>query len=221
LKLNKKYGNSLMGKYKDLDVFEERGFLTEEERDELLKRESRILALKRIEESARTEKEFYEVIDIWNRLDDNRERKERAHEIGRPESILEWNSCELPNASIFNYDKVLDAQRQKGDYIDTIYDNPKGMCQLVTNGFLTGIIDELKQSRKELIYYLIIRDYTTSEYAQVTKTTDRNVRGTRKTAINKVRKEFDKVLKCMEEQSLPLTIDERYFLKQGVRKEKT
>ena len=210
-----------MGKYKDLDVFEERGFLTEEERDELLKRESRILALKRIEESARTEKEFYEVIDIWNRLDDNRERKERAHEIGRPESILEWNSCELPNASIFNYDKVLDAQRQKGDYIDTIYDNPKGMCQLVTNGFLTGIIDELKQSRNELIYYLIIRDYTTSEYAQVTKTTDRNVRGTRKTAINKVRKEFDKALKCMEEQSLPLTIDERYFLKQGVRKEKT
>lgn len=210
-----------MGKYKDLDVFEERGFLTEEERDELLKRESRILALKRIEESARTEKEFYEVIDIWNRLDDNRERKERAHEIGRPESILEWNSCELPNASIFNYDKVLDAQRQKGDYIDTIYDNPKGMCQLVTNGFLTGIIDELKQSRKELIYYLIIRDYTTSEYAQVTKTTDRNVRGTRKTAINKVRKEFAKALKCMEEQSLPLTIDERYFLKQGVRKEKT
>ena len=210
-----------MGKYKDLDVFEERGFLTEEERDELLKRESRILALKRIEESARTEKEFYEVIDIWNRLDDNRERKERAHEIGRPESILEWNSCELPNASIFNYDKVLDAQRQKGDYIDTIYDHPKGMCQLVTNGFLTEIIDELKQSRKELIYYLIIRDYTTSEYAQVTKTTDRNVRGTRKTAINKVRKEFDKALKCMEEQSLPLTIDERYFLKQGVREEKT
>ena len=210
-----------MGKYKDLDVFEERGFLTEEERDELLKRESRILALKRIEESARTEKEFYEVIDIWNRLDDNRERKERAHEIGRPESILEWNSCELPNASIFNYDKVLDAQRQKGEFIDTIYDNPKGMCQLVTNGFLTGIIDELKQSRNELIYYLIIRDYTTSEYAQVTKTTDRNVRGTRKTAINKVRKEFDKALKCMEEQSLPLTIDERYFLKQGVRKEKT
>ena len=146
-----------MGKYKDLDVFEERGFLTEEERDELLKRESRILALKRIEESARTEKEFYEVIDIWNRLDDNRERKERAHEIGRPESILEWNSCELSNASIFNYDKVLDAQRQKGEFIDTIYDHPKGMCQLVTNGFLTGIIDELKQSRKELIYYLMLK----------------------------------------------------------------
>ena len=60
-----------------------------------------------------------------------------------------------------------------------------------------------------------------SEYAQVTKTTDRNVRGTRKTAIDKVRKEFDKALKHMEEQSLPLTIDERYFLKQGVRKEKT
>ena len=64
------------------------------------------------------------------------------------------------------------------------------MCQLVTNGFLTGIIDELKQSRKELIYYLIIRDYTTSEYAQVTKTTDRNVRGTRKTAINKVSRDI-------------------------------
>lgn len=49
----------------------------------MLKRELRAIALKRLEDSARTVSDFEEVIKEWDHLDDNRERKELYHEIGR------------------------------------------------------------------------------------------------------------------------------------------
>ena len=48
-----------------------------------LKRELEREALSRLEDAARTEEDFQNVITWWNRLDANRERKERYHEIGR------------------------------------------------------------------------------------------------------------------------------------------
>ena len=49
----------------------------------LLKRNIRAIALKRMEDAARSISDFEEVIKQWDHLDDNRERKERYHEIGR------------------------------------------------------------------------------------------------------------------------------------------
>lgn len=207
-----------MAKYKDIDEYIEKDFLTEEERDALLLRECRLLGLKRYEDAARTEEDFREIIKTWDMLDANRERRERAHEIGRPESLLEWNSAENPFADIFNYDKVLDVQRQKGEFIDTIFDYPEGMCQLVLNGFLTWILDDLKLSRKHLLYYMVIRDYSTTEYAEMMGMTDRNARGIKKTAIKKIQKEFKEALEFIDYMLKPMTIDERYFLEHGPRK---
>ena len=45
-----------------------------------LKREIRAEALKRLEEAARTESDFLVIVDEWNKLDRNRERRERDHE---------------------------------------------------------------------------------------------------------------------------------------------
>ena len=55
-----------------------------------LKRELEQEALARLEDSARTEEDFENVVTWWNRLDANRERKERYHEIGRSDVPLEW-----------------------------------------------------------------------------------------------------------------------------------
>ena len=55
-----------------------------------LKRELEQEALTRLEDSARTEEEFANVVTWWNRFDANRERKERYHEIGRSDVPLEW-----------------------------------------------------------------------------------------------------------------------------------
>ena len=46
----------------------------------MLKRELRAIALKRLEDSARTVSDFEEVIKEWDHLDDNRERKHKQQE---------------------------------------------------------------------------------------------------------------------------------------------
>ena len=45
--------------------------------DKRLKREMRAEAIRRLEEAARTEKDFQAVVEEWNKLDRNRERRER------------------------------------------------------------------------------------------------------------------------------------------------
>ena len=50
----------------------------------ILKRELQAEALKRLESSARTEQEFTTVTEWWDRLDRNRERRERSYEIALP-----------------------------------------------------------------------------------------------------------------------------------------
>ena len=56
-----------MPKYAELPAFREQNFITEADGD-MLHREARALALRRIEESARTEEDFKEVIRWWDRL---------------------------------------------------------------------------------------------------------------------------------------------------------
>ena len=58
---------------------------TDEEEPERkkLKRELRAEALARLEDSARTQRDFENVIAWWDRLDANRERRERYHELSR------------------------------------------------------------------------------------------------------------------------------------------
>ena len=48
--------------------------------DKRLKREIRAESIRRLEEAARTEKDFWTVVEEWNKLDRNRERRERDHE---------------------------------------------------------------------------------------------------------------------------------------------
>ena len=62
--------------------FEEDAEEKEPERKKL-KRELRAEALARLEDAARTQKDFENVIAWWDRLDANRERRERYHELRR------------------------------------------------------------------------------------------------------------------------------------------
>lgn len=80
-----------MPKYAEFQTFREQNLITEADGD-MLHREARALALRRIEESARTEEDFREVIKWWDKLDANRERRERDHEKDAPLSL--WNGAQ-------------------------------------------------------------------------------------------------------------------------------
>ena len=208
-----------MPKYAEFQTFREQNLITEADGD-MLHREARALAIQRIEESARTEEDFKEVIRWWDRLDANRERKERDHETGRSTVPLEWGADELYFSDRPSYDMILRRLLLVGDFIDFIFDRPETIHELVTDGDLSKILKELKPHLKNMLYYLFLRDYSTAEYAETIGQTDRNIRGIRETALKKIRKLYTDVLTYRKENRLPITIDEKYFLENGVRKKK-
>ena len=77
----------------ELEDEEEEAAPTSEKR---LKREIRAEALRRLEEAARTESDFLSVVDEWNKLDRNRDRRERDHENLRGDVPLEFQAVPEP-----------------------------------------------------------------------------------------------------------------------------
>jgi len=209
-----------MPKYAELPAFREQNFITEADGD-MLHSEARALALRRIEESARTEADFENVLRWWDRLDANRERKERSHEIGRSEIPLEWGASKLCLSGHAAYDMVLQRQLLSGDFIDYIFDHPETIHELVTDADLSAILKDLKPHQKSMLYHLFLRGYSTSEYADSIGQSDRNIRGIRETALKKIRRLYGDALAYRKENSLPMTADEKYFLENGVRKKNT
>ena len=208
-----------MPKYAELPAFREQNFITEADGD-MLHREARALAIRRIEESARTEADFENVLYWWDKLDANRERKERDHETGRSAVPLEWGAYELYLSDSPSYDMILRRFMLAGDFLDIIFDHPETIHELVTDADLSEILKELKPHLKNMLYYLFLRDYSTAEYAESIGQTDRNIRGIRETALKKIRKLYGGILTYRKENSLPMTIDEKYFLENEVRKKK-
>lgn len=206
-----------MPKYAELTAFREQNYITEADGD-LLHREARALALQRIEESARTEDDFQKVIEWWDKLDENRERRERDHEIGRSTVPLEWGADELYLSDRPSYDMVLRKLLLAGDFFDLIFDSPKTIHELVTDADLSKILKELKPHLKNMLYYLFLRDYSAAEYAESIGQSDRNIRGIRETALKRIRKLYGGILAYRKENNLPMTLDEKYFLDNGMRK---
>ncbi len=208
-----------MPKYAELPAFREQNFITEADGD-MLHREARALAIRRIEESARTEADFENVLYWWDKLDANRERKERDHETGRSTVPLEWGADKLYLSDKPSYDMILRRLLLAGDFLDIIFDHPETIHELVVDADLSKILKEQKPHLKNMLYYLFLRDYSTSEYAESIRQSDRNIRGIRETALKKIRKLYGGILTYRQENNLPMTLDEKYFLENGVRKKK-
>lgn len=62
-----------------------------------------------------------------------------------------------------------------------------------------------------------MRDYSAAEYAESIGHSDRNIRGIRETAQKKIRRLYGGILAYRKENNLPMTLDEKYFLENGVR----
>ena len=152
----------------------------------LLKRDIRAIALKRMEDAARSVSDFEEVVKQWDHLDDNRERKERYHEIGRENIDSKKDVAPLaiiiPAPINYSYWRQL----MKGDFIDIIFSCPFEMHESLTDEDYSKIIYELKDEHKELLYFLYIRDYSTQRLAAMRNQSDRNIRGVRSTVLGQI-----------------------------------
>ena len=179
-----------------------------------LKRDLEREALTRLEEAARTEEDFREIVKKWNHLDENRERRERYHEVlrGNKTPPLEFNM--IPDGYAFpaSLNGVLARQNRKGDFLDTIFYCVYDLHELVPQEYVSTPLAELPDDRKELLFLYVIEHWSTMKIAAWRKQTDRNIRKIRNTSLKRIRKKILPILIRMEAQGDPLTAWERNFL---------
>lgn len=177
-----------------------------------LKREIRSESILRLEEAARTADEFKIVIKWWDRLDDNRERKERYHEVSRGDNVpLDYNAVEDGIHYPRNLNHFIWRQIQKGEFLDAIYNCPYEIHELITEPYLSNILEDLKIEHKELLYYIAIRQYGSSTIAKLKGQSDRNIRNVKNTILKKARKKICEYLTFNSKHSM--TIEEKLFMK--------
>lgn len=155
-----------------------------------LKRELRAEAMTRLEEAARTEADFENIVKCWDKLDENRERKERYHEVGRGEVPLEYGSAY--GGSIFPAWMGGPNSRaiRQGRFLDIIFNCPYELHQMVGHPALSNTFRELDAEYKELLFFLVVRNWSVQSYAQALNHTDRNVRKKMTRLVNRIQEEL-------------------------------
>lgn len=180
----------------------------------LLMRDLRRIAQLRLEEAARTQADFMEVVALWDKLDVNRERRERYHEVSRGNVPLEYEAA--PDGLIFPapHDPMQFRAIQSGNLEDVVFDCPFEMHHLVADADVAQAIAVLKDAHKEILFYSGLHLFSTATIGQIRCQTQRNIRKVRSTMIRKLQRRLILVLKSRAELGLPLTTTERKFLEE-------
>ena len=184
-----------------------------------LKRELQAEALARLESAARTVEDFKNVAAWWDRLDANRERRERYHEICRSgdELPLEYGVSDIGRYFPDSLNGVFARQIREGDFLDVIFNCPYEIHELVSEDYLCKTLFDLNENHKELLFYNAVRLYSSAKIARIRGQTDRNIRKVMKTVLKKIHKNILTELKRREEMGLSMTFDERNFLEETKR----
>ncbi|MBQ8935086.1 MAG: sigma-70 family RNA polymerase sigma factor [Oscillospiraceae bacterium] len=180
----------------------------------ILMRDLRRIAQQRLEESARTQEDFIAVVALWDKLDVNRERRERYHEVSRGNVPLEYEAA--PDGLIFPalHDPMQFRAIQSGNLEDVVFDCPFEMHHLVADPGIVQAIAALKDEHKEILFYYGLHLLSTAAIGQIRCQTQRNIRKVRATLIRKIQARLLTVLKSRLECGLPLTTTERKFFEE-------
>lgn len=179
-----------------------------------LKRELQAEALARLEDAARTVSDFEKVVAWWDKLDANRERRERYHELSRSGDDLPLDYGAAKDGLFFpdTLNDVLEKQLRKGDFIDAIFYCPYDIHELVTEENLSDILLELSEDHKELLFLYAVRLFSSTWIAAIRGQTDRNIRKVRVTMLKKIQKKLLPALLEKAKKQQPLTLLEKDFL---------
>ncbi len=179
---------------------------------EQLMRDVRREALARMEDAARTAEDFDAVVKQWDKLDENRERKERAHEMGRDDKTLDLG---YTDGLIIPVPVDHPAWRLaiKGDFIDVIYDNAEEMWQLVEDWDIAAPMKDLTEKRKIVLFLSAVRLCTPQQIACYKDQTDRAVRKLLTDALHSIHKKLAPVIRKQIKAGAPdMTLNKRLFL---------
>lgn len=186
----------------------------EEPERKKLQRELRAEALARLEDAARTTRDFEKVVAWWDKLDANRERRERYHELSRSGDDVPLDYGSSANDLFFpDYlNDVLEKQIRKGDFLDAIFNCPYDIHELVTEEYLCQILSDLDENHKELLFLCAVRLFSSTRIAAIRGQSDRNIRKVRGTMLKKIQKKLLAALLEKHGKQQPMTLLEKDFL---------
>lgn len=186
----------------------------EQSERKLLKRELKAQALKRLEDSARTVSDFKNVSAWWDRLDANRERRERYHEILRSNDDIPLEYGASTDAQCFPdaLNGMLEKQNRRGDFLDAIFCCPYEINELVTEEYISEILFGLNEEQKFLLFLYAVRQYNSAKIAAIKGQSDRNIRKVRGTMLKRIRKKLLAELDEKVHKQQSLTLIEKRFL---------
>ncbi len=190
----------------ELEDEEEEAAPTSEKR---LKREIRAEALRRLEEVARTESDFLTVVDEWNKLDRNRERD---HDNLCRDVPLEFQAVPDPKIAPLWMNLPRFRQLCRGNFLDIIFSCPYELHELTANRFLSKLFFILSDEQKTVLYYLFVKQYSTTRLAAIRGQFDRNIRKLRMTIQKKLQKRMYEHLSEKLENDYSITLREREFM---------
>ena len=190
-----------------------------------LVREAKRAALTRMEDAARTEQDFKQVVAQWNHLDSNRRRRERYNEVSRPnEEMLHWdkvNASDEKGKLRTGFGRVIPRplefqwwrQLIRGDFIDTMFDCPHELHELVADKMISQLLQDLSENHKEILYYSAVRLYSNTYIAAIREQSDRNIRKTLVLLLKNVRDGLAPLIREQMETDFPqVTLEKREFL---------
>ncbi len=194
---------------------EEKEELEEPEGRKLLQRELREEALRRYEESARTVQDFKNIHATWDKLDANRERRERYHELLRGDVPIDYQVDYLTATIIPHWrNDPIERQLQRGYFLDYFFDCPYEMHDLTSKEYVRQIIKGLKEEHKEIFYFLFLRQFSPQCLAMMRGQTDRNIRKVRDTVLRKIHKKMYLQLTQMRKHGYTPGASEERFLQE-------
>lgn len=179
-----------------------------------LKRDIRIEALKRLEESARTLSDFKNLVKWYDELDANAFRRWRYHEIYRSGEDMPLESGEAEDGAIFPtfMSDVISRQLRKGDFLDFIYCKPDTIHELVTTGYIIRSLKALKGKDKELFFFKVLESLSSVDVAAMREVSDRYIRRIWRKLMDDIRRDSMEAIITLNESGQSLTGQERKFL---------
>jgi hypothetical protein len=147
---------------------------------------ARLEALRRFEKAARTDEDFHNLTRMYDKFDENRERRERYNEILCPTNEVLGND--------YNYATVIPPplsdpywrELMRGDFISAIYDNADEIWQIIGDWRIGIHIKNLPPKQREVLFLKAVRQCTAEQIACYTDKTARGVRKLLTAALERI-----------------------------------
>ena len=171
-----------------------------------LKRELRKEALARIEKAARTQADFELLINIWDKDDKSRKRKDERYFV---DNIYETKT-DVNTGDIENLDEIICTDtvfptpfrftlrtrywRQviAGNFLDYIFDCKANLHEMTSRADLSKALQSLTENQKDILYMVAIEGRTPQEIASYRGQTARNIRKVYAGAIKSILRRLEK-----------------------------